>query len=420
MRRAVLIVHTLAALFLAAAVTPAGADDTCVACHQELPEPLGPPVEGMKQDVHAKAGLSCADCHGGDPTDAGLTSMDKAKGFIGKPDSVQIPTFCGRCHADESYMRRFDPRLPTDQLSTYWTSVHGQRLKQADTKVATCISCHGVHGILPSSDARSPVYKMNVPETCAHCHADAEYMSAYHIPTNQFAQYQRSVHGQVLLVQRDVAAPACNDCHGNHGAYPPGARSVAAVCGQCHVFNKDLFLASPHHAAFDRLALPECMTCHGNHFVMRASDEMIGVGSTAICVSCHAPDSRGYEAAERMRVAIDQLKGVISAAEETLARASAVGMEVSEAEVSLQSAREDLVKTRTQVHSFDPAALVKISDGGVQTATAAERTGEDALVQLGNRAWMALIPLGMIAALAVAVYLKIRSLEEQGPKTPPR
>jgi predicted CXXCH cytochrome family protein len=404
-------VAVIVALFLLVAGGLAGgAEDTCVSCHKELPDPLGPPVEGMKRDVHAKAGLSCADCHGGDPKDPDLSSMDAAKGFVGKPERARIPEFCGRCHADEGYMRRFNPRLPVDQLATYWTSVHGQRLRQGDTNVATCVSCHGVHGILPASDATSPVYKMNVPETCGRCHADAQYMAAYHIPTNQLAQYQRSIHGQTLLVARDPAAPACNDCHGNHGAFPPGARSVAAVCGQCHAFNKDLFLASPHHPAFDRLGLPECVTCHGNHLVVKTSDEMLGVGATAVCVSCHAPGSAGYAAAERMRLAVDRLTDAVSVAERTLARAAAAGMEVSEAEAALQSAREELVKTRTQVHAFDPASLVKMADAGVQTATAAAHTGEEALVELRNRRWMALIPLSLIALVGALLYLKLREL----------
>jgi predicted CXXCH cytochrome family protein len=399
-----------AMVLLGAGAGSAPGEDSCVRCHQELPDPLGPPVAGMQRDVHAKIGLSCADCHGGDPKDPGMSAMDAAKGFVGKPARARIPELCGRCHADESYMRRFNPRLPVDQLATYWTSVHGQRLRQGDTAVATCVSCHGVHGILPASDASSPVYKMNVPETCGRCHADAQYMAAYHIPTNQLAQYQRSIHGQTLLVARDGAAPACNDCHGNHGAFPPGARSVAAVCGQCHAFNKDLFLASPHHPAFDRLGLPECVTCHGNHLVVQTSDEMLGVGATAVCVSCHAPGSAGYAAAEQMRLAIDRLKDAVSVADRTLARAAAAGMEVSEAEAALQSAREDLVKTRTQVHAFDPASLVQIADAGVQTATAAAHIGEAALVELRNRRWMALIPLSLIALVGALLYRKLREL----------
>jgi predicted CXXCH cytochrome family protein len=373
----------------------------------------------MKADVHAKVGLSCADCHGGDPADPGDTAMDKGKGFVGKPAAVDTPRFCGRCHADEAYMRRTAPRLATDQLAQYGTSVHGQRLAAGDTRVATCVSCHGAHGILARGDARSPVYKMNVATTCARCHADPALMAPYGIPTDQLVEYQQSVHGELLLVRRDVAAPTCNDCHGNHGAYPPGADSVAAVCGQCHAINKELFLESPHHAAFARLKLPECVTCHGNHAVKRTTDAMLGVDSAAVCSACHPAGSTGHAAAARMRAALDRLRESIDAADRRLGEASAAGMEVSEAEFALQGAREALIATRNQVHGFDPAALEKVAGAGTEIATASRRAAEAALVELRNRRWMALIPLTAIGLVALLLYFKLRDLDRTAPPPPP-
>jgi cytochrome c3-like protein len=411
--------RVLAAIGLGAVLASRAAASSCVTCHQELPEPLGTPVEAMKGDVHARAGLSCDDCHGGDPSDGGLGSMDEKKGFVGKPTPERIPALCGRCHADENTMRRFNPQLPTDQLAQYATSVHGRRLAEGDTKVATCVSCHGAHGILAPRDARSPVFAANVARTCARCHADATYMAGYGIPTDQFAKYQGSVHGHLLLVEREAAAPTCNNCHGNHGAYPPGADSVAAVCGQCHPINKDLFLASPHRPAFARLGLPECVTCHGNHQIHRTSDDMLGVGPVAVCVTCHAADSPGYAAAARMRVALDRLRDAIDAGERSLSGAAAAGMEVSEAEYTLQTAREALVQTRNQVHAFDPAALEKVAGAGTESAEAAERTGSAALGQLAERRLMALLPLGAIALVGVLLYVRIRDLDAGDGPAPP-
>ena len=51
---------------------------------------------------------------------------------------------------------------------------------------------------------------------------------------HQFADYQKSVHYAALTKGNDLSAPTCNDCHGNHGAAPPGVGSVANVCGTCH------------------------------------------------------------------------------------------------------------------------------------------------------------------------------------------
>ena len=391
----------------------AGATDSCVACHTDLGDALAAPVEGMKTDVHAKAGLSCADCHGGDPGDPDLSAMDEKKGFVGQPAPADIPVLCGRCHSDENFMRRYNPQLPTDQLAAFRTSVHGRRLAAGDTKVANCVSCHGVHGIRAPSDARSPVHAMNVPTTCARCHSDSAYMAGYGIPTDQLAKYQRSVHGQLLLVQRDVGAPACNNCHGNHGAFPPGADSVAMVCGQCHPINKELFLKSPHKAAFQRLGLPECVACHGNHEVVRTTDEMLGTAPSSVCVGCHAPDSKGYAAAARMRSSVDGLREGIASAEEALGSATTAGMEMGEEDVALQSAREALIQTRNQVHAFDPAAVEKAANEATATARDVEKKARAAVVELGNRRWLATIPLGMIALVGVLLYAKIRALDRE-------
>ncbi|MGD8414757.1 MAG: cytochrome c3 family protein, partial [Candidatus Latescibacterota bacterium] len=182
-------------------------EDQCFVCHRDedyLPEHFD------DDDIHIQPGVSCAGCHGGDPTsnDADV-AMSEAAGFVGVPAKAEIPEFCGRCHSDIGYMRRFRPRIPVDQVLQYYTSLHGQRLEQGDQKVADCTSCHTAHGILPATDARSTVYPLNVPETCNHCHGNADYMSEYGIPTNQFAKYSQSVHGVALLEKEDTGAPAC-------------------------------------------------------------------------------------------------------------------------------------------------------------------------------------------------------------------
>ena len=195
--------------------------DSCMTCHAALDGKLAEPAKQFASDIHHQAGLGCADCHGGNPNDDSMNAMSRAKGFRGAPKKAQIPEFCARCHSDIAYMHRFNPKMRADQLSQYLTSVHGKRLKQGDTKVAACVDCHSVHNMLPASDTRSPVHPMNVASTCARCHADAAYMKGYNIPTDQVAQYRKSVHAE-MLAQGDTAAPTCSTCHGNHGATPPG------------------------------------------------------------------------------------------------------------------------------------------------------------------------------------------------------
>jgi predicted CXXCH cytochrome family protein len=399
----------------AACRSAAATDDTCVLCHAELPEPLNTPVEAMRHDIHAQKGLTCVDCHGGDATAMDMTAMSPEKGFRGHLERAQIPAFCGRCHADGAYMRRFDPRLPTDQLQQYWTSVHGQRLQVGDAKVATCVSCHGAHGVLAPDQADSRVFAANVPATCGGCHSNADYMAEYGIPTDQEARYRHSVHGDLLFVQRDFSAPTCNDCHGNHGASPPGASSIAEVCGVCHANNAALFVKSPHRHAFDERGLPECVACHSNHDIQRTSDAMLGGGADAVCVRCHASGSAGYEAAVRMRDAIDHLRAVMAETEATLTSAKRMGMEVSEEEYALrETVRPQLIMVRTQTHLADTQTVIEAVTTGVNAATASDAAAQATLAEAQARRRNLLIPLALIAVLMVLLGAKLRQLEGRG------
>ena len=117
----------------------------------------------------------------------------------------------------------------------------------------------------------STTHPLNLPNTCGNCHANAEYMAEYGISTSQLADFTKSVHGHALLVKEDLGAPACNDCHSNHGAAPPGTESLAAVCGNCHALEAGLFVDSPHAEAFAENDFPMCETCHSNHLVEKPS-----------------------------------------------------------------------------------------------------------------------------------------------------
>src|SRR5208282_619326 len=131
----------LLAISVCAGTASAQAPNTCLDCHGALDPPLQVTAEQFARDIHAQKGLTCASCHGGDPTKADMDAMSKAAGFRGKVQRGQIPELCGRCHSDSSFMRQYNPSLRTDQLSQYKTSVHGQRLAHGDTKVAVCIDC---------------------------------------------------------------------------------------------------------------------------------------------------------------------------------------------------------------------------------------------------------------------------------------
>ena len=257
---------------------------SCVTCHAQLDDRLAAPAKAWQTDAHAAAGLGCEACHGGDPSPAFAedteSAMAPSKGFRPAPDRFHVAEFCGRCHADAEFMKRFNPQARVDQLPEYRTSVHGKRNARGDKAPATCTDCHGAHGVRPVSSPDSPVYAANVPQTCARCHADSVLMAPYGIRTDQYDEYRRSVHAAALLDAGDRAAPACNDCHGNHGAAPPGVKSVAHVCGQCHGREASLFGASFKQDLFDTLGVAECTVCHDHHSVRHPTPSLFHGGST--------------------------------------------------------------------------------------------------------------------------------------------
>ncbi|HEX9595720.1 MAG TPA: cytochrome c3 family protein, partial [Anaerolineales bacterium] len=217
---------------LARAQTPAAAPpSTCMVCHVNLGGRLSAPAVPFPMDVHAERGLTCASCHGGDPASMDPNvAMSAARGFRGKPSRAQVPEFCGRCHSDTVYMRQFKPSVQTDQVRQYFTSQHGKLLQQGDQRVATCINCHSVHDIRLVSDPSSPVYPLNIPQTCGSCHSNEQTMAGYGLPgLTQEADYKRSAHYRALTAQGNLAAPTCVTCHSSHGAAPPGVQSVTEV-----------------------------------------------------------------------------------------------------------------------------------------------------------------------------------------------
>ena len=461
------------------------ARDGCLSCHQTLADK---PSALFAHDVHRQRGISCAGCHGGDPSsDEMERAMSKEAGFIGVPkgdavslmcaschsDSVRmralhssLPTnqfgslqqsvhgrlslsggerivqcttchrahgivpvkdasspvgplhivaTCSSCHSNAAFIRSYNPRLPVDQLEKYRTSVHGKKNAAGDPHVAECASCHGSHLILSAKDVRSRVYPTNIPGTCASCHSDRERMKSYGIPTDQFAKYQKSVHGVALLEKGDLGAPACNSCHGNHGATPPGVESISKVCGTCHALNADLFSTSPHKRAFDQAGLPECETCHGNHDIAPPSSQMLGVGSDALCIRCHSAgeDNGGYRSAEIMRSLADSLTRAETSAAEKADEAEQKGMEIGEAKYRLRDVRQAYMEARTMVHAFDAARYSAVVSKGLVTAGTISQEATRMIQEYYFRRIGLGIATLIITLLAVSLYVYIRRLERR-------
>ena len=406
-------------LLLVLAFCPfAQAKDSCVECHSNMDGALKAPVTAYTNDIHARHGFSCADCHGGDrAADDPEAAMSPAKGFKGHLARTAVPALCARCHSDAALMHRFKPQQRVDQLALYLTSVHGQRLAKGDTAVANCVDCHSVHNIREVKDPLSPVYPLKLPETCARCHADAAHMAPYKIQTNQFAEYRSSVHWQAISKGGDLSAPTCASCHGNHGAAPPQVASVAEVCGTCHVLFEEMYNKSPHQPVFAAMGGGGCTLCHSNHGIRKPGIAMLA-GNSAVCTQCHEAGSAGGAAAARMAGMLTQLDAALNQSDAVLNRARDSGMEVSEPILRQMEGREDLVKARVALHTFQVAAMAKPVEQGLAVAAETRRAGEKALHDRDTRRIGLALSLVTILVTMAGLWMAIRTLESKAPVVP--
>ena len=397
----------------------AGQDrDACVVCHLELEEDLAQDERVFAHvfsDVHFERGLGCADCHGGDPTALGDEDMAMwdSETFVGVPEKVDLPAFCGKCHSDPTFMRRFDPRAETDQVSQYYTSRHGTLLIEGEVRVAACTDCHGVHGILEVDNPNAPVYPLHVPATCAKCHSKDDYMADFGIPTDQYAKYRDSVHGQALLENHDIGAPACNACHGNHGAVPPEVENIASVCGNCHINNHELFQKSHLRDVFIEAGIPLCIGCHNKHAIAKPTDESLKWDISG-CRKCHEDGGVAKELANRFYGIISNLKSNIQRADYLVERAEMKGMEVSELLFHVEDAHKSLIQTRTAIHSFNEDVVRESAAEGDTAAVHAALGAEKLLSAFDFRRKGLLGASLIITFLIVMLYLKTRQLGRRG------
>jgi len=139
--------------------------ETCGQCHSEIAKTYEASVHGQAVKNGAPDAPVCVDCHG-----EHLILAPKDSASLVNASRVSIAT-CGRCHNDERLDRRYN--LPADRVPSFADSYHGLAMRGGSQSVANCASCHGVHNIFPSKDARSTVNAANLSKTCGNCHAGA-------------------------------------------------------------------------------------------------------------------------------------------------------------------------------------------------------------------------------------------------------
>jgi predicted CXXCH cytochrome family protein len=239
-------------------------------------------------------------------------------------------------------------------------------------------------------------------------------MAGYNIPSDQFGKYQKSVHGVLLLEKNDRSAPTCADCHGNHGATPPGLVTVSQVCGECHASNRDLFAESPHKQVFAELKLPECEACHGNHEVLKTSDEMLGVAEGSLCGQCHSePGSQAYIVAQGIKAVLDSLKNEIAGAQKLVSQAENAGLDIAAAKFDLKFASDAVVKIQSLIHAVSLEKVKEEAELGRFKANLVQAKAREALKDARIRQY-GLAGSGIIIIfLAFLLYRKIKESDRR-------
>ena len=209
----------IAALLLLSFAGVVRAADSCLDCHRVMEGTSIP----FQNDIHYKRGLSCADCHGGDPAASDQNiAMSSQKGFRLRVTREGVADFCGRCHSDAAFMKKHNPKQQVDQVKRYAASVHASKPAGGDDIAATCVDCHSVHNTRAVSDPQSTVAPARLARTCGKCHADSS------------AEFQKSAHA-ALFVTSDKAS--CSVCHSSHATSRVTNDMLAGgrdVCSKCH------------------------------------------------------------------------------------------------------------------------------------------------------------------------------------------
>ncbi len=242
----------------------------CLTCHDDIKPDL------YTASVHGKN--LCTSCH------ADITVLPH-------PDKLNKPV-CNQCHRIEAEI--------------YNSSDHGVALKAGINEVASCRNCHGEpHAILNSRDKESPIYRSNIPKTCASCHEDQEKMAKYALTEKMpFKSYSKTVHGKALMEKGLISAAICTDCHGSHDLYSmanPKSKiyraNVPSTCGKCHENVSKIYERSVHGKAVlaGRREAPVCTDCHGEHTIKSRDEPTSSIYPTAIsektCPRCHASET---------------------------------------------------------------------------------------------------------------------------------
>ncbi|MBM3293225.1 MAG: hypothetical protein FJY82_01745 [Candidatus Aminicenantes bacterium] len=295
------------ALCLASPTAPASETDAdCLMCHadRDLTSASGKTLfideNRYGLSIHGQAGLSCVDCH---------ADLAKVEDF---PHAEKIePVDCSLCHEAEK--------------SAVAASVHGRPHQAANASiVVSCKECHGTHDIRKKDDFDSPVFAINIPDTCERCHLGLVQTKR----GGDFIRvYNESVHFKAAKKSGLSVSATCATCHGAHdvrAAADPesrvGRKAIIRTCGRCHAWIERDYLEGVHGKAHVKGLenVPVCTDCHTEHAIQTAETLSSSVYATrvaSVCSRCHDDENLARQfglITSRLRTYSDSFHGTAS------------------------------------------------------------------------------------------------------------
>jgi len=208
---------------------------------------------------------------------------------------------CLKCHAAPGLARpkvsAHKPPLKRIDPREFAESAHGRYL--------ACTDCHPAHQGEPLPFLPEAQAKLTMVRTCTRCHA------------KEGQEFASSIHGKALRGGKPDA-PACFNCHGEHGIRSPrqaestvSPARIPETCSSCHentAIQKrydlpkarlETYRGSYHGIAtrFGQLEAANCASCHGYHNIQPSSDPSSPINKANLpktCGKCHAGATRNF------------------------------------------------------------------------------------------------------------------------------
>ncbi|NIA30066.1 MAG: hypothetical protein GWP06_09170 [Actinobacteria bacterium] len=264
----------------------------CGMCHEDESDNYAQGIHGKLLASGNINAPTCASCHG---THDILSSGNK----LSTTYPSNLPKTCGQCHKSGGIASSSGNLHVHKPVENFSEGVHGLALAEGNEQAASCNDCHESHKLLPPSDPGSPIFRMNISQTCGQCHQDIA------------AEYDASIHG-IALANGEMDAPTCTSCHGEHAIQSPQvstsptnpANISEQTCSPCHglmKLNKKYgILINPvtsYNESYHGLAseggskvAANCTSCHGIHDILPQSNPNSSINPanlTKTCGQCH-------------------------------------------------------------------------------------------------------------------------------------